>query len=899
MNFPYSTKSIFLTTVLLLIPVAASASCMLQVEKFNGSPTAAGSDFADFLHERLVESGIVCSNSSEPHSFSRYSISGLVENDAEGTSFSAMLTDKFHLEPEVFINGKQVGGKTSEPAAEKLAGSVAALLSDQKISSIEVSGYSRLTENAVIALSGIFPGETATPEKIIAARIILENCGLFDQVRLYLIPGADGRKVKIYVREGLMVSAGDIPRPGVKALNNILGPADSELPEFPELPESYKNELRATDNSTDSLIYEAGRVLQELSATQSANSPEQAIRLINVAAALRNNIQSQTEPCTDRCIILMKLCSMLDSETIKSMTEELQHSMELGPDNPSFEKILARIEFLGKAQSAAQEAQTILAAKIYACNQLSPITPWVLSSLGEQALKNEDTARAAPLMAAAVSVSSLPVPPEMLITTAKAQFSNLECQAGAAAAQALSNLLTDTDLPPALRRKITDLSEWESLSKTASSISDTDNFEMLLKKGNALILLDRPDLAEPLFHELHGSHPDDARPFTGFARLAFQRTGTLLSVRPYIERAEHLSGKDRFFYELALAYKLERITKEALPTIHLEGRNSEEASATRFLLPKALIYTAGYENFNRPQALLLERGISILDSWLAYPVMTDQQALDSMYRQTSDLREQIPDSDEIIAANCYFSIFANDREEVREMLVTPQPAGVGIEAGFLRMNLLLKEMAEAPSETIAAALNQAGQAAFSDEHNRSRAVALQADAHAVLGFYHNSSTELERARSLYGLALGITENGARARLLNNQACVSLALDRIAEADDLYDEAQDLSPQEEEAVVFGKIMTAKPENEQEAALTQLAEKAKNIRLRKILRKTLAKTGADNTAVGVTVTSAGMPEILLQEQSDMESAYDNYNGLQFIFTYNSNIWLLPRCSPDFPE
>ena len=85
--------------------------------------------------------------------------------DDNGTSYSALLTDNFHLEPEVFIKGKQIGGSSSEPAANKLADSAAQLISNQSVASIDVSGDSRLTPNAVMALAQILPGEEATPQK--------------------------------------------------------------------------------------------------------------------------------------------------------------------------------------------------------------------------------------------------------------------------------------------------------------------------------------------------------------------------------------------------------------------------------------------------------------------------------------------------------------------------------------------------------------------------------------------------------------------------------------------------------------------------------------------------------------------------------------------------------------
>ncbi|WP_432738487.1 cyclic nucleotide-binding protein [Maridesulfovibrio sp. FT414] len=909
MRFPLTANFFLLLVLSVLLPVSVCAAPFLAVGDFQDQDGNSVPEFVSHLETALVESGVVSANSTAEESHARYRLSGLVEKKANGTSFSALLTDNFHLEPEVFLKGRQVGGHTSGPAAGKLAASVAELISNQSVSEVEVSGDSRLTPNAIMALAQIFPGEQATPQKIIAARVILDNCGLFERARIYLTPGTDGRKVRIAVREKRMIVAGEMPGPGMNVLDNILGPPDADLPEFPAPASGGDRKSIQYANCTGCLAYHGGHILEELGQVEEEYSPEMIEELVDIAAAIRDRIASYDNSCRDMCILLMKLCSVLDSRTVRNMIDKLQHGVEVSPENPSFTKTLSRIEFLGRAQAAAQEAQTILAARIFSDRPHSPVAPWVLYSLGEQAIKAEDITKAAPLLAGAVSVSSLPVSPEMLITAAKAQYSNLDPDVGDAAVELLRPLLAEPDLSAELRREITGLGHWGALCETVSSVGEADDFALQLKKGDALILLDRPDLAEPLFHDLHSSHPDDARPFIGFARLAFQRTGNLLSVRPYLERAERLSGKDRFFYELALAYKIERITGEALPTIHSEGRSSEEAAATRFLLPKAAEYADGYERFNRPQALLIEKGIRVLDNWLAYPDMTDLQALDAMYSQTADLLKQYPDEQDVISACYYFSVNSRNRSEVRGMLGTPLGAGVGYRARFLQLNLLIREMVIDPSAAIAEALGLAGRAAFSDEQSRGQAVALQADAHALLGIYSNSTAELERARSLYALALDLSDGDGQARLLNNQACVNLALGRVAEADDIYDEAQDRGPQLKEAVVLGKVFTAVPEGERRAALNRIAVEAENEMIRAVALE-LASDGNADDGQEVQVASAvngtaepvnppvlpGMSGVLLQEYFQMGGGYDNYNGLQLIFEYESRPWLLP--SRSFP-
>lgn len=902
MQLSVSVRVIFLFFILILFPVKGFSSPILSIGSFNDKNGTNIPAFSEYLRAHLFDYGIASSNSTSDKNVTRYSLSGLVEKNSGETSYSALLTDNFHLEPEIFIKGKQVGGKSSAPAAANLAESVAKLISNQSISSVEVSGDSRLTPNAVMALAQIFPGETATPQKIIAARIILENCGLFDTSRIFLIPGTKGRKVKISIQENKNIITAEMPGPGLKLLKNILSPADTDLPEFPVSPGSIRSTGIPSEDFSDLEAYRAGQIIQDLSLMNGQYTPEDLENLIETAGAIRDMIYSYDNSCRDLCIILMKLCSILDARTVREMTENLQRAMEVNPETPSFDQMLARIEFLSDAHAAAQEAQTILASRIFENRQHSPVTPWIMHCLGTQALKAEDTTKAAPLLAAAVSLSSLPVSPEMLITAAKAQYSNLDIKSGDAAFAMLKPLLANPDLPQALRRQIKNISRWSQLCEKAISVKDNAGFEMLLKKGNALILLDRPDLAEPLFHDLHSRHPDDARPFTGFARLAYQRTGKLLSSRPYIERAAKLSGKDRFFYELALAYNMERISKEALPTIRKEGRESEEASATRFLLPKSIEYVDGYEPFNPARALLIKSGINVLDRWLAYPAMTDGQAVEYMFHNTVDLREKMPQEKEIITASYFFSINSPDRSEVRRILALPLPGSIRQHPRFMQLNLLIREMANNPDDEMCFSLEQAASAAFSDEKNRGRAVSLQADAHAISGFYRNSTADLEKAISLYDLAVDLNDGENMARLINNQACLNLILGRKGDADDLYDEALDNNPAVPEIVELGKILSSTPESDRKAALEEFVLKTTKSRISDTAltllnqkyytsEKKLCPLAAGSNFTSQVNEPEGMPHIFLQENSFMGTDYDNYNGLQIIFRYDSNPWLIP--------
>ncbi|WP_320006948.1 tetratricopeptide repeat protein [Maridesulfovibrio sp.] len=884
MRFPFSIKVLIFALTIFTLPAAASASqTLISVGEFlspSGTPSV---EFKKYVTEKLSDSGLNCTNSSSISPQSRYTLSGLMFKDENGTSFSALLTDNFHLEPDVFLKGKQVGGSTSEPAAIKLAESTSKLISNQSVASIEVNGFSRLTPNAVMALAQILPGEPATPQKIIAGRIILENCGLFEKARIYLTPGAQGRKVKISVTERDSIIPASIPGPGKATLDNILGPPETTLPEFPVIADRT---LKLNGNSTCAgyLAFRAESILNRLKNSDTDYNIKDLEELVMVAGAIRNSISTYDLSCRDMCIILLKMCSILDSKTIRAITEQLQQSMVLSEQNSkTLKKNLHRIEFLTQAHSAAREAQQVLASRIYHDQPHSPVVPWILFSVGEQALKAEDITRAAPLLNGAVSISSLPVSPEMLLTTAKAQYSNLDSEAGRAATSQLNPLLADSELDSELRREIQALPRLAELCETATSITEEESFEQLLKKGDALILLDRPDLAEPLFHNLHGIRPDDARPFTGFGRLAFQRTGTLLSVRPYLERAEHLRNKDRSFYELALAYILERITAEALPNIELHGRDSEEASATRFLLPKAREYAHGYEAYNLPQAKLILAGIDVLDEWLAYPSMTTEEAYENMFNKIHELVGEMGGQPEIMAANLFFSCNAADKTEAEELLFSPLSVKAGVEHRSIQLNLLIRGMVIAPSADMAKALEQAGRSSFSDAINKEKTVILKADALAVAGMYNNSTETLERARSLYTLALDSGGKGD-GRILNNLACVTLALGMTHEADDLYDEASDSSPAIPEAVELGKAVSSLSGVEREGAIKNITGKG-----------ILAVRGDNSNGKKADSPSDESPlnkrTNYLNENRSISSGYDNYTGLWINFNYSSNVWLLP--------
>lgn len=881
MRFPILIRLLFLALTIHLLAAAANASStLISIGDFQTPSGMPSPEFKYSIEQKLIAAGLSCANCTDGSAESRYKLSGLMVKDEQGTSFSALLTDNFHLEPDVFIKGKQIGGTSSEPAAQKLADSAAGLISNQSVASIEVSGDSRLTPNAVMALAQILPGEKATPQKIVAARIILENCGLFEKARIYLTPGPQGRKVKISVRERDSIIPANMPGPGKAVLDNILGPPESTLPEFPALSDGRFPELgKATCGGY--LAYRAENILTRLRNSENRFNVDDVEELVAVATAIRNNISTYDASCRDMCIVLVKLCSMLDLKTIRTISSKLQQSLELNSDDPhTLEKKLERIEFLTQAYQAAREAQLILSSRIFHDRIHSPVVPWILYSLGEQSLKSEDITRAAPLLQGAIAVSSLPVSPEMLLTTAEAQYSNLDIEAGSAASTQLKPLLANPDLDDTLREEINSLPQRANLCEAATSITDQDSFALQLEKGNALILLDRPDLAEPLFHKLHGIRPDDARPLTGFARLAFQRTGNLLSARPYLERAERMKSKDRFFYELALAFKLERITAEALPTIRIDGRNSEEASATRFLLPKALEYAAGYKNFNRPQALLIEAGIGILDEWLSYPTMSTQEAFENMFQRTQKLDATNSGQPEIIAANLYFSTNSTDRNEARSIISRPMSVKAGLKPRFLQLNLLIREMAIAPSAELATALEQAGRSSFSDTGSRDEAVALKADALAVVGLYTNSTATLERAESLYDLAVDLNDKN-KARMLNNLACVNLALGKIEDADDLYDEALDSTPQVKEVVEMGNLVSSLTGEERRLALLEFSQKEIPEHLKETALELINASNSTSAKVGIH----------LDEDRKITTGYDNYRGLSLNFEYDSNIWLLP--------
>ncbi|MBI9111976.1 cyclic nucleotide-binding protein [Maridesulfovibrio ferrireducens] len=883
----------FITMLLAFNAIAATASPTIAIDDFKDKSGQPASEFKEFLIKALTDAGFSCSNSSDVKNDVRYTLAGIVKKNKKGTSYSALLTDRFSLEPEVFFNGKQIGGTNTAPAASKLSKSVEKLLSNQIITSVEIFGDSRLTPNAIMALAQIRPGETASPEKLIAGRIILENCGLFENAQLYITPGPEGRKLKITVKEGVMVIANSMPGPGKAVLDNILGPPVNDLPKFPELPEALAQKICST-SSIGFIAHEAEKALAKFELSDSKYTPEDLEYLICVASAIRNKIYSYNRSCNNMCIILLKLCSVLDSKTVRNITTQLQRELPLTTsESNTMEKTLERIEFINQSYSAAAETQTSLASRLYTESPHAPTIPWVLFSLGEQALKAEDIKRSAPLLKAAISVSSLPVSPEMLILTAQTQYSNLDRSSGDTASALLRPLLAEPNLNLFIQKQIKMMPHWAALCETVIAITDDDDFRLQLKKGDALILLDRPDLAEPLFHRLHEERPDDARPFTGFGRLAFQRTGNLYSARPYIERGSKLKQRDRFFYELALAYTLKRIAGEALPTIRIKGRHSEEAAATRFLLPKATLYAEGYEQFNKAQALLIKSGITVLDEWLSYTTMENDAACENMFMQTDLLKNELPDSEEILSANYFFSTFSTDRDSIRKMLILPLVNSIGLKPRIAQLNLLIREMAISPTKELAEATEAAVVSIATDAENRSRVVALQADALAIVGLYMNSEENLIRAKSLYDLAIDLSNSPEKGRLLNNQACVYLTLGKKSEADDLYDEAMDNSPDFPEAVTLGKTVSSFPQKELETELLAYIEKVETMELKQAAQEILGtkpeKTD-ENSVVNIS-SQSGSLHVLLKETSVTDSDYDNLEGLQLNFSYGSNPWLLP--------
>ncbi|WP_031481602.1 BamA/TamA family outer membrane protein [Maridesulfovibrio frigidus] len=900
MRFQYILRLFYFITILIAFnAVAATASPHIFIGDFNDNSGQPASEFKEFLSIALTKAGFLCCNSSAANQDARYSLSGLVEKKKKGTSYSALLTDNYSLEPDVFFNGKQIGGSNASPAASKLSKSIEKLLANQDITSIEVIGDSRLTPNAVMALAQVKPGETASPQKIIAGRIILENCGLFEEVQLYLTPGTEGRALKIIVKERVMVIANSIPGPGKAMLDNILGPPVHYLPQFPISPNLSRPFLgNSTSNSTgnattvnmDQLAHEAEKALAKLEINDSQYEPEDLENLIAVASAIKDNLYSYDDSCRSMCIILLKLCSVLDSKTMRNLTYHLQNEMNQASGAESMEKTLAQIEFFNHAYKAAAETQTILTSRLYAETPHSPIIPWILFSLGEQALKAEDIKRSAPLLKAATSVSSLPVSPEMLLLTAQAQYSNLDHKSGDSASALLRPLLAEPTLNQNVQKRIKRMSHWADLCEIATAITDKDGFEQQLKKGDALILLDRPDLAEPLFHRLHEEYPDDARPFTGFGRLAFQRTGNLYSARPYIERGSKLPHRDRFFYELALAYTLKRITGEALPTINIEGRDSEEASATRFLLPKAFAYADSYKQFNKSQALLISAGIEVLDDWLSYTAMKSADACEIMFTQTASLLDENPDSQVIRSANYFFSTFSKDRDSARKLLAMPLNNKMGLEPRLLQLNLLIKEMHAMPTQELANATESAVIAIATDAENRSKVVALQADALAIVGLYRKSKDNLLKAKSLYDLAIDLSNGQKKGRILNNQACVYLALGKKSEADDLYDEALDNSPHFPQAVVLGNTVSSFPQKELELELSNYIEKTTSEELKMAAQSIIGISDSSNSTEGELINS-GLLHVLLEEVPHTDADYNNIEGLQLNFSYESNPWLLP--------
>ena len=228
------------------------------------------------------------------------------------------------------------------------------------------------------------------------------------------------------------------------------------------------------------------------------------------------------------------------------------------------------------------------------------------------------------------------------------------------------------------------------------------------------------------------------------------------------------------------------------------------------------------------------------------------------------------------------------------MLTIPLSNHVGLEPRIAQINMLIKEMSKQPTKALAEAIQSAVVSIAADAENRSKVVALQADALAITGLYTNSKENLIRAKSLYELAVGLSSGTEKGRLLNNQACVCLALGKKSEADDLYDEAMDNSPDFPDVVTLGNTVSSSSQKELKANLSTYIKNVKSAELKQAALDILGikpKNTAENTTQSIDEnnqislknenTQTGSLHILLKESSATEVDYNNIEGLKLNF------------------
>ncbi len=858
---------------LMAVPTTSSASPSISIAPFESPDQGDSLTFPRKLRQSLRNKGLECVFNSTSNERARYSLNGVVERSGGNVSYSAMFSDTFNIEPDLFFKGKQKGGESLSPAAEKLASSILSMLEEPTVGVVDVRGNNHLTAEAIASLAGIKTGEAADVGRIIAARMILKESGLFNSVRLHLEPGEQGKKLCINVDEYPLVTGNPVK---TEKLQRLLGESSKlRLPSFRIAPPS----VNATCIS-GMHAFNAEKLMTELELASDDQAKVEILeRIITTAEALRYQILSPDQETISEQIVLLGLCSTLTPSVVNRLEGYFRRQLQQAGTAEEVDRVVNLTGLFDRSVGIAARIQEILGSRLYLEAPDSPTSPWVLQKLGDLAATRGDADRAELLYKAAAGSSQLPVAVPLLISLAESRYRNLHQESGDSILEALDPMLSPKiALSVEDKARITDLSY---LSELCSEVVDTPedaDFAALLSKGHALISLKRPDMAEPLFHKLHGMHPSDARPFTGFARLAFQRSGQFYAARSYIQKAATLENRDRPFYELALGCALDRVVNEALPAIEKTGRPSEQAAAALYLLPRALSFAEGYRTFSPAKASILESGLTVFKDWLSYPSMPSDEAFASLCKSATEMRSVYPLSSECAASALFSSIFAPAPEASRKAAMVSLPGNAGQNLKLLRLNTLMRSMNMAPDNEQATTLAAVIQTLAPGYSDRGRSLSAQADGLALAGIHLKDAAMLDRAKSLYKYAADNLEAGEKSRILNNYAVVLSLTGKEDEADDIFNESIDLSPaclktvESNQLYIHGsRVSPLTVDNATEVYPSQTVE-------------------ANTIPLGGTSCNAFEGNFaVMNEQAEFKPEYDEFGRLNLIFKYEAFPWL----------
>ncbi len=129
--------------------------------------------------------------------------------------------------------------------------------------------------------------------------------------------------------------------------------------------------------------------------------------------------------------------------------------------------------------------------------------------------------------------------------------------------------------------------------------------EALLRRADALVILQRDDEAIALYEQLAEQHPDDARPLVGRAQVVFFDPAGLLdpsvhglAAGPYLDRASRLSHREGRYYELATLVWGRRVLSVAM--------GSDASWTPADLVGQLAEIVAGFREIDAPTAAAVD-----------------------------------------------------------------------------------------------------------------------------------------------------------------------------------------------------------------------------------------------------------------------------------------------------